>query len=78
MKRTKQQQQADGDLIQEMRSILLSLLKADRGDKCEECGGGAPYQIHHKRYGGDITPDDLALLCVDCHYAKHGRHRRSV
>lgn len=77
MKRTKEQQTADGLIISEMRQIITALLREIKSDGCFKCGKITDkYQIHHKRYGDDITINDLELLCIDCHYSNHGKKRR--
>lgn len=40
-----------------------------RGYKCEMCGGGGPFDIHHKNYDrlGHELDDDLLIVCRDCH-----------
>lgn len=43
--------------------------------RCEECGSkGKDLHVHHVSYvrvGGDETPEDLQVLCSDCHYHHH-------
>ena len=46
--------------------------------KCEKCGARHKLEIHHLKYGAKSTYQDLELLCVDCHYAKHNRVNRQV
>ena len=38
---------------------------------CKELTAGL--QIHHTRYGDDITIADLKLLCRRCHNKEHGK-----
>lgn len=49
---------------------------------CEDCGCSGPMEMHHLRYDewstgklysirGRETPDDILLLCRECHLAKH-------
>jgi hypothetical protein len=48
---------------------------------CEACGGhGSGLHVHHRTYDrrGEEKPDDLIVLCEDCHLAVHtsgGSHR---
>ena len=47
------------------RRILLQ-----RGQACEACGvGGIALELHHKTYDrlGCESPDDVSLLCHECH-----------
>jgi hypothetical protein len=41
----------------------------ERGDDCEECGRRLPLEMHHLTYErlGYEDPDDLKLLCKECH-----------
>jgi len=50
--------------------------------RCEDCGEQKKLDMHHLAYevlvSGEIidifgreTPDDIAALCRDCHYARH-------
>lgn len=43
--------------------------------RCEECGNPrAGLHVHHKtykRFGGGELPEDLQVLCADCHYRHH-------
>ena len=41
--------------------------------KCEKCGVSFPLQVHHKSYSrlGKEHPDDLVVLCQDCHDKEH-------
>lgn len=43
--------------------------------RCEECGSqGSDLHVHHVTYdrvGGDERPEDLQVLCSDCHYYHH-------
>ena len=42
------------------------------GGVCEDCGDDeCRLEMHHLRYTGHETPDDLALLCRDCHHNRH-------
>jgi 5-methylcytosine-specific restriction endonuclease McrA len=48
-----------------------ALLRA--GDKCERCGVGFPLQVHHHHYAhlGYEFPEDVVVLCENCHSKKH-------
>lgn len=37
---------------------------------CFNCGVKENLRIHHKRYGEDITINDMQVLCKDCHNDK--------
>jgi len=47
----------------EYRKFLLMAL----GGKCKKCGSSEKLVIHHKRYGEDLTLEDLDVLCKHCH-----------
>lgn len=43
--------------------------------RCRACGSGQNLQIHHilyRSHGGTDDPDNLVLLCRECHQAAHG------
>jgi 5-methylcytosine-specific restriction endonuclease McrA len=49
-------------------------------DRCETCRTDARLHVHHRTYErrGEERPDDLIVLCEDCHLAVHtsgGSHR---
>lgn len=49
-----------------------------RGDRCERCGGeGVSLELHHVHYRtlGNEKPEDVELLCRECH-AKADERRR--
>jgi hypothetical protein len=53
-----------------------SRIKAERGNKCEECGAGGKGVIlhsHHLTYDrlGKELPEDIQVLCKPCHQLKH-------
>lgn len=59
-----------------------SVIKCTRGYKCERCGkksSPAHLVVHHKVYdylGSELKyPEDVELLCVDCHLEEHGIRR---
>ena len=45
------------------------------GYKCALCGCETQLETHHKAYGnlGHETPDDVIVLCRDCHAKHHGK-----
>lgn len=49
----------------------------DRDKKCECCGGVAQH-VHHWDYEtfGNERPEDVAILCVECHEAIHHKYER--
>ena len=54
-----------------MRPYVYWALVFTRGDTCEECHQSSEsYDIDHKRYGDDVTLNDLQLLCHSCHQSK--------
>ena len=53
-----------------MRRVTLEA----RGYRCERCKGPGKLEVHHiipLEYGGDETPDNLEVLCRDCHIDEH-------
>lgn len=52
--------------------IVIACLKRKQANKCA-CGSSLSigYQIAHKRYGLDITLNDLDLKCGKCHSKEH-------
>lgn len=44
------------------------------GNKCQGCGGTYDLQVHHKTYArrGHERPEDLEVLCRNCHKDEHG------
>ncbi len=55
-----------------------ALRRADHA--CQTCGAGGRLHVHHRTYErrGEEPPDDLIVLCEDCHLAVHtggGSHR---
>jgi len=51
------------NLCDNMRDYIYHL----KGRVCEECGETNNLEIHHKRYGLDVSINDLSILCHDCH-----------
>ena len=65
------QQKSETNLV--MDNLVVSLLRNIQASECAGCGNALKgYQLHHKRYGKDITLYDLALLCGDCHARASG------
>lgn len=63
-----------------MKSITWKLfsdkIKADRGNKCEDCGAngkGVVLHAHHLTYDRfkNELPEDIQVLCKPCHQKKH-------
>ncbi len=53
--------------------LCIQLLIQMQEGKCPACGDTlTSYQMHHKRYGEDITLYDLELICGACHSLIHG------
>jgi hypothetical protein len=54
---------------------VSAIVKATRGQRCEECGTeDAQLHVHHivpLRKGGDSDPANLLVLCRRCHAKKH-------
>lgn len=49
------------------------------GDLCERCGGGGPFELHHRngqRGQSHDTAKNLELLCKPCHRRHHTETRR--
>lgn len=50
---------------------------------CEDCGADWQLHVHHRRQisnGGSHRPENLMLLCAECHGFRHGKdfsHRRT-
>jgi len=49
-----------------------------RGKKCECCGSVNDLHVHHLHYKNIFKeePEDLVLLCADCHNEEHGYKKR--
>ena len=53
--------------------LIIALLLKNQAQACDNCHKPLiGYQIHHKRYGEDITLKDLCLLCGPCHAIESG------
>jgi 5-methylcytosine-specific restriction endonuclease McrA len=61
----------------------------DAGYRCSRCGrhgrrGGSGLEVHHLTYThlGEELPEDLEVVCKECHRAAHGkvsrRHRHRI
>jgi 5-methylcytosine-specific restriction endonuclease McrA len=43
--------------------------------RCQRCGNYSPtLEVHHRTYEhlGNELPEDLEVLCADCHQSEHG------
>jgi len=60
----------EGDQVDfTLMKLIVALLKKLQEGKCLLCKIVLKdFEIHHKKYGDDITIYDLALLCKKCHY----------
>ena len=55
-----------------LREYIYPLLFDKQNGKCAACSTTSkPFDVDHKRYDPMATIDDLQLLCVSCHSAKH-------
>jgi len=76
---TGQQIMTDGGSdINSLTPSIRKFLKLDRNNRCEACGAqeedNVTLEIHHKKprsEGGTHHPENLKLLCKDCHYNTH-------
>lgn len=50
-------------------------IKKDRGNQCEKCRSSLFLNVHHETYKrlGAEKPEDVLLLCRDCHVEQHKR-----
>lgn len=65
---TKQERDEEARDVQMLRPYILNIKEKELGSlNCEICGSDNNIEIHHKRYGSDITIKDLELLCFNCH-----------
>lgn len=70
---------SDEYYAQFMWSAAVRLAKSKAGNNCQECGGCDRLVVHHKDpLNGEYRaineknrPDNLVVLCHDCHWAKH-------
>jgi len=61
-----------------MQKIKPQLI-ADRGHQCEICGSRVNIIAHHKirmMDGGGNSPENIQLLCKDCHDKEHANGTR--
>lgn len=62
-----------------LRSVHWKQLKKNvlqsQGRICSKCGSLKRLQVHHKTYERleHELPEDLCVLCGDCHAAEHGK-----
>lgn len=53
----------------------------DRGGRCERCRSTAWLQAHHvtyKHFRKELShPEDLVLLCRECHSKEHDKKRKT-
>ena len=66
------------ELQSEEWKSLRSRLIAERGGKCEICGGHDTLQVHHLSYeegkkAWEYPDDNFLVLCKKCHEKLHGR-----
>lgn len=63
----------------EWAEIKLDLYQT-RGKKCEVCGSNKRIEVHHKHYNNVFKeePNDLLLLCHDCHSKEHKKQNPLV
>ena len=57
-----------------LMTIRRRKLREGKG-RCNHCGGGGPLQLHHVEFrsqGGTDHPDNLDLICIECHNKAHG------
>jgi 5-methylcytosine-specific restriction endonuclease McrA len=62
---------------------LRRTVRVRRGNRCEACGATAaekPLELHHRHYDtlGRERPEDVRLLCVDCHRAADAERVRTA
>jgi len=51
-----------------LESLIVQLLLRKQNRKCAICGNELlDFQIHHNRYGENITLYDLSVICGSCH-----------
>lgn len=57
---------------------FATLIKSERGDKCEICEAGIRLTIHHKTYKSLFKEEreDLIVLCWECHKKQHPNKRQ--
>jgi hypothetical protein len=83
--------EADGSQVEMPVSDYRAYLRSDAwkerrsraveraGGRCAVCNARGPLEVHHRRYDrvGRELPEDLLVLCRDCHDVFH-THRRLV
>jgi hypothetical protein len=63
------------DIDISLSPTVREYIKADRGYSCELCDDDEELEIHHREEqakNGTNHPDNLILLCRDCHQKHHG------
>ncbi len=55
--------------------IRADMAKYRAGFLCQSCGKTSDLQAHHRTYErlGHELPDDIEVLCSECHKARHGK-----
>lgn len=55
--------------------LFSAAIKHERGNKCENCGYNRRLHAHHLTYERlfNELPQDIKILCHDCHEKVHGR-----
>jgi 5-methylcytosine-specific restriction endonuclease McrA len=68
------------DLDEYLQSPEWMVVRAEAieraGHMCEQCGFTRKLQVHHVSYSrlGNELPEDLKVLCRQCHDAEHHSH----
>lgn len=65
-----------------LRALVVRIY-GERGGCCEKCLAALPLTEltpHHRHYRNqwEEQPEDVVLLCVDCHWELHERHRQDA
>ncbi len=72
---SKKNNEDDQDIDISLSPTVREYIKADRGYSCELCDDDEELEIHHREErvkNGTNHPDNLILLCRDCHQKHHG------
>ena len=62
-------------------NIIRKFALRDANYQCQLCDAtGVMLHVHHKRYPrrGEEQPEDLIVLCENCHAKVHGKYPRAV
>ncbi len=59
-------------LANHMRPYIMGAKKEQGIAACEKCGSTERPEVNHKRYGENVTLNDLELLCRSCHAQQTG------